>query len=150
VTFFFAHPRLRKKSRPFTVIQYFYQQLGSPAAIFLGKQSGHWLEQYSNISNGGPKGQPVYMVGSSFYSPPCPSFRRLSCFYWPLGPKEKLDSVMSPASPWAPIIPWVGPPGMGSDNNLLPVPFFHSWVAGNAEERKVLLKLINLQLDILC
>lgn len=34
--------------------------------------------------------------------------------------------------------------------NLLPVSVLHSWVAGNAEDGKVLLELLNLQFDILC
>ena len=34
--------------------------------------------------------------------------------------------------------------------DLLPVPVFHSWVAGNGEDRDVLLEFINLDFHILC
>lgn len=40
--------------------------------------------------------------------------------------------------------------GMGRDKDLLPVLVFHSWVAGNIEDRDVLLELINLDFHILC
>lgn len=43
---------------------------------------------------------------------------------------------------------WAG--RVGSDKDLLPVPVFHSWVAGNGEDRDVLLEFINLDFHILC
>ena len=43
---------------------------------------------------------------------------------------------------------WAG--GVGSDKDLLPVSVFHSWVAGNGEDRDVLLEFINLDFHILC
>lgn len=45
---------------------------------------------------------------------------------------------------------WAGWLGVGRDRDLLPVPIFHSWVAGNGEDRDVLLELINLDFHILC
>ena len=40
--------------------------------------------------------------------------------------------------------------GVGRDRDLLPVLVFHSRVAGNVEDRDVLLELINLDFHILC
>lgn len=87
-----------------------------------------------------------------------PSFKRLSpplLLPWPQidSPfrKKNLDPLMVSAFQRATRtragLGWLG---VGSDRDLLPVPVFHSWVAGNAEDRDVLLEFINLDFHILC
>lgn len=121
---------------------------------------GHWLGQHSTTSNAvpGEKDRPV--SGEMQVVIPFPQ-RAVIALLPPLLPvwrqaaspfrKQQLDPSMVSASQRVPRardgLGWLG---VGSDRDLLPMPVFHSWVAGNAEDRDVLLEFINLDFHIFC